>query len=423
LIDASAFDAACRLLASILDGDTRQQIIDTTAKSSDFGGALLRLRDQMRSNVWKTPGGELELERIIRKFDRKTRLEGFHVLNDWDGLSDQVNADTIPVDVLHYINDLRGSEPVDRSALSILLDYHFMHLLALLTLRIWDEGVADDNLDRVDDLLQALQGPNGSGQKFADDAETLMLIATSHYELHERGYATLLQQVRTLAPAHQLEIALGHALSMGCHLRFGFEATYARDTVNMRDDNVADYPWLCFALATVMREYERLKQTATQSRARQRVVEALLNGLSGDARAFVGAPPKSLLSCEQERADFAARFLRHRHELLAEFEPFRPTPARYSPLSFYFNFSHNVVKGTVVDALLRGQPWPLTLNDLLSSDDDVSRAALKESLAATLMAYARANPHKIRGQLMPVIVYDPGSGREAFGVTMRKLKE
>jgi hypothetical protein len=39
------------------------------------------------------------------------------------------------------------------------------------------------------------------------------------------------------------------------------------------------------------------------------------------------------------------------------------------------------------------------------------------------MAYARANPHKIRGRLTPVIVYDPQAGRQAFAVTMRKLKE
>ena len=28
------------------------------------------------------------------------------------------------------------------------------------------------------------------------------------------------------------------------------------------------------------------------------------------------------------------------------------------------------------------------------------------------MGYARANPHRIRGRLCPVIVYDPASGRE-----------
>ena len=416
-----AFDEACALIASALEATTRAQIIDAAAKAPDFGRALLRLRDQMRANVWKTGAGVIDLERIIRKYDRKTRLDGFHVLNDWDGISDKVNPDTIPVDVLHYVADQRGSDPVDRTALAILFDYHFMHVLALLSVHIWDEGDADTNLDRVGDLLQQLQGPGGSGQKFADDPETLMLIGTSHYELQERGYATLLEQVRTLNATHQLKIALGHATSMGCHLRFGFEATYARDTVNMRDDNVADYPWLCFALAITMREYERLADAGVEGVERDRVVEALLNGLSGDARAFIGAPPSSLSSCEVQRADFATRFMRHRADLLQQFEKYRPTPQRYSPLSFYFNFSHNVLKGAVVDALLRGEPWPVTLNDLLTGLGGASE--LKESLAATLMAYARANPHKIRGRLMPVIVYDPGSGREAFGITMRKLRE
>jgi hypothetical protein len=320
----------------------------------------------------------------------------------------------------------RGGDPVDRTGLGILLDYHFMHLLALLTVRIFDDGDADANLRRVGSLLDQLQGPDGSGQRFAGDAETLILIATSHYELHERGYATLLAQVRTLDATHQLNIAVGHALSMGCHLRFGFEATYARDTVNMRDDNVADYPWLCYALATVMRAYEQAAAAGTHDAASERLVEALLNGLSGDARAFVGAaPPRSLSPCEAERADFAARFMRHREALLPRFERYRPRPDRYSPLSFYFNFSHNVIKGAVVDALLRGEAWPLTLNDLLTSaqPDNGPGDDAKALLAATLMAYARANPHKIRGKLMPVIVYDPSSGREAFGVTIRKLKE
>ena len=37
------------------------------------------------------------------------------------------------------------------------------------------------------------------------------------------------------------------------------------------------------------------------------------------------------------------------------------------------------------------------------------------------MAYARSNPDRIRGQLMPVIVYDPQTGRRAFTVAMEKL--
>jgi hypothetical protein len=47
----------------------------------------------------------------------------------------------------------------------------------------------------------------------------------------------------------------------------------------------------------------------------------------------------------------------------------------------------------------------------------------KELLATTLMTYARLNPDRIRGELKPVIVYDPLAGRQAFGTTMRRLRE
>jgi hypothetical protein len=93
-------------------------------------------------------------------------------------------------------------------------------------------------------------------------------------------------------------------------------------------------------------------------------------------------------------------------------------------MSFFFNFSHNVLKGTVIDALLRGEPWQVTLNDLFTGVPGAgAKATVKEELARLLMGYARANPHRIRGRLMPVIVYDPRAGRQAFSVTMRKIRE
>jgi hypothetical protein len=349
------------------------------------------------------------------------------VLHDWDGIADKVNEDTIPVDVLHYVREKRGGDPVDRPALAVMLDYYFAHLLALLSLRIFDTGEPDANLVRLNGLLNALQGEGGSGQRFAADAETLMLIATSHFELQEIGYGRLLDRVRGLSAPHRANIAIGHAGSMGSHLRFGFEATYGRDTLKMRDDNVADYPWLCFALAGVMREYQRLRATGAPVPERARVVEAMLNGLSADARAFVGAAPStfassSLGSSEAERSEFRDAFHECRRDLVAEFEPHRPTGQTYSPLGFFFNFSHNVVKGTIVDALLRGAPWSATLNDLLSGVAGAgSELATRAALANTLMKYARGSPNRIRGRLMPVIVYDPQAGRRAFAITMQKL--
>lgn len=414
------FDHACTMVGAALQGSARQDIVAEYTKAGDLGTGLLKLRDAMRANTFKAGAHKIFLDRMIRACDGRTRAEGFHILHDWDGASQQVNPDVIPVDVLHFLVNQRGSDEAGTIEAAILLDYYFAHVLALLSMRIWDDGDADANLARLNALLADLQGPGGSGHLFADDAETLMLIGTSHYEPHEWGYGKLLDRVRTLNQDHQFKIGVGHASSMGCHLRFGFEAQCGRDTLALRDDNLADYPWLCFALAAVMREYDRRAAGAIPER--DVLAEALLNGLTPDARAFVGVPPASLSASEADRAGFLELFTRHKPELLEAFERFRPSESGYSPLSFFFNFAHNVVKGTVIDALLWGKYWDLTLNDLLSGPP---RAGLKQGdkqlLAATLMGYARSNPDRIRGKMMPVIVYDPQAGRRAYTIAMEKL--
>lgn len=421
---ATTFDGACALIGAALGGTARQAIVADASRSKDLGTALLRLRGCMRANVWLAGSGRIDLSALVDVYDRRTRQDGFHALHDWDGKADKVNDETIPVDVLYYLVDQRGAERADKTVLAILVDYYFMYVLALLSLRIWDEGDADDHLDALNRLLRDLQGPHGSGQPFADDGETLMLVATSHYERADQAYDTLLEKARGLNRSHLAKLALVHAASMGSHLRFGFAVTYGRDTVLMRDDNGVDYRWLCFALATLMKEYARLRDQGSREAERDAIAEAILNGLSPDARAFVGKPPGSLSACETERAGFHELFHRYKPDLLREFERHRASDASYSPLSFFYNFAHNVLKGIVVDALLRARPWNLTLNDLLTGISRRNRdASAKESLANTLMGYARSSPDMIRGRLEPVIVYDPRLGRQAYALTLRKINE
>ncbi|HEX6162972.1 MAG TPA: hypothetical protein VFZ31_06395 [Vicinamibacterales bacterium] len=424
------FEQACALVGGALQGEVRREIIAGLGAKS-MGKALLELRDAMRANRFRAVGQQIFLDRVIKSYDGRTRAEGFHILHDWDGVAQQTNPDIIPIDVLHFLVEQRGTDPANAHELAILLDYYFMHVLSLLTMRVWDDGDPNENLARIDRMLADLQGPYGSGQQFAADAETLMLIGTSHYEPEEWGYAKLLAKVRTLDDDHQFRVGLGHASSMGCHLRFGFEAQCGRDTLALRDDNIADYPWLCFALAAVMREYSRLADaglTTERDAAAERniavIEESLLNGLTADARAFIGVPPASLSESETDRVHFVHGFNRHKSALLESFQRYRPTDTSYSPLSFFFNFSHNVVKGTVVDALLWGEAWDVSLNDLLTSATRPGlEAGSQQLLATTLMGYARANPDRIRGQLMPVIVYDPQSGRRAFTIALEKLSQ
>jgi hypothetical protein len=416
---AANFHSACALLEDLLKGEVRQRILEDLSKSKDFSKALTRLRDSMRSGRFRAGPSQIDLSGFIRTFNNRNAQDGFHILNDWDGRADKPNEDFIPVDVLHYVlrrNETAGSL---NTVLAILLDYYFVYGLALLSLRAWDGGAADSALDRLTELLEYLQGPSGSGQKFAKDAETLVLIGTSHFEPDIMAYQRLLEKIRRLDRAHQLRVGFAHSAILSSHLRYGFENFYGKDLAKMRDDNAPDYGWLCFALATLMRTYE-----TSDGFERQRCVEGLLNGLLPDARAFLGKTPAFMLAYEAERSQFLTAFQEHKEDLFKEFEQFRPSAQDYSPISFTFNFPHNVIKAAVVDGSIRGEPWKLTINDLLNGiprGTEVGQSRL--TFARTLMEYARSSPEIVRGRPVPAIRYDPNSGLRDFVKAIGIMKE
>ena len=343
------FDHACSLVEAVLKGTARREFVDEALAAKDFRRALQRVREAMRTNVWKAGGGKVHLDAIVKAFDARTREDGFHAIHDWDGKADRVNDNTIALDVLDYIVQERGVEQPDPLVLAVLIDYHFLYILALFSLRVWDEGSPDANLDRLDGLLGDLQGPGGSGQFFAANAETLMVVSTSHFEIRDQAYDDLLARVRTLGPAHRLSSALIHAATLGSHLRFGFEVTYVRDYALMRDDNGVDYRWQCFALATLFEEFDRRHppgDAAGVSVPHDAIVEGLINGLTADATAFVGQHlPRCLAASEDEWKTCVRIFGRHRDELLREFDAHRPSESVYSPIALFFNFCQNVLKG------------------------------------------------------------------------------
>lgn len=415
------YELACDRVAAALEGDTRAKIVSTVT-SSDFDATLSRLRDCMRAHLFAAGDNQVALGRVVNQLDKRTRQDGFHALHDWHGPDSKMNEDSIPVDVLTYMIG-KGTPPADQqTVLAILLDYYFIYLLALLAMRAWDEGDPDTNYDRVSALVERLQGTNGSGQQFVENAETLVLLATSHYESDDMAYVRLAERVRGLNLTHRENFARAHASVMASHLRFGFEVTYARDMVGLRNDNDPDYPLLCFALLTLVSAYDRMVHAGSTGLERERVVEGILNGLTPDARAFVGTPPRSLADYRAECAEIRALVLEHRERLLKEFEAHGPTKEHYSPIAFYFNFLHNVLKAVVVDALLRGKPWELGLNDLLTGlPRDKALSQQKESLAQTLVGYARAHPDRIGGRFMPVILYEPRKGYRAVEEAIKHL--
>ena len=423
--DEVTFDSACRLLESVLEGDTRRKIIAKVSKGNDFRRALVRLRDCIRFNLFNFELDQLYLDKLVQSLDELTRTkDAFHVLHDWDGIADRLNEDTIPLDIANWAISTGAGASAEDNTLAVLLDYYFFYLLTILSMRVWDEGSADQNLDRVTGLVGLLQGPNGSRLKFVDNAETLMFVATSHYEPDESAYDRLLVRIRTLDREHRNRVALVHGAILASHLRFGFEASYKRDIANMRSDNAADYPWLCFALATLMSDYVGMRDDGIEGTERYRVVEGIVNALTPDVRAFVGAAPASLGGHADEHTQLRERLLKFSSDLCDEFKRHRPTGLKYSPISFFFNFPHNILKGVVVHAVLRGLPSGVTLNDLLTGlheDEEIGEAATW--LATTLMGYARANPDTIAGKPTPAVVYDPSSGLKSYSKAIRVFKQ
>ncbi len=408
------YEGVCDVLANTLRSRLRHDIFDQLIRDDDRVASLARLRTAMRSHVFKTSSVTLELDAIVARLDARTRRDGFHVLLEWHHTAYRFIEEEIPVLMLDYFQDLGIVERPAREVLPVLLDYYFLHLLGLCAMRAWDEGDPGQNLDRVSGLLADLQGPNGSGFQFMADVETLLFLAISGYEPDDLAYHRLLEKVESLDEFHRLKLALVAGPILGCHLRWGFSALYECDLDQMRVDNFVDYPWLFFAVATLVREYARLHRSGATGPGRDRVVEALLGGLTPDPAAFVGEAPASLAAYRTEHSQIRELLSRHREALLRDFEVHRPSATGYSPLGLLFNFPHNAVFAMVLMAL-RGDEGPhVPLNALLRGElqDDARLVAQR------LTAYAAADPEQRGARWVLGVEYDPEAARDRFATTL-----
>ena len=435
--------AACELLETSLRGSKRQDIVDVLLGSGDGAEALRRLRRAMRAHTFTVGSETLEFEGLVRKLDTRTRHEGFRVLHTWDHLSHRFTDDIVPVLMLDDFARTAGEEPARRVTIEILLDCYFLHVLVLCAMRVWDDEDPDEMLDRVTTLVGDLQGLDGSGHRFLDNAETLIIYALSQFHPEETAYDRLIERIVTLGQSHRTTFALASVSVLGCHLRWGFWLMYERDVLRMRNDNVGDYPWLLDSVLTLMRDYARLCDASVDDAHRADVVVGLLQGLAADPWAFAGKEPPALSEYEAEYAELRALLERHGGELLDELEGCRPSKEKYSPLSLHFNFPHNTLVAIVAMALLAGQPQQLPLNALFVrerargespardgwSEDEPAPdglpggASAQETLARALMSYSGASPDRLGIHGAMLVAYDPYSGLRSFTMTVDTIRK
>ena len=412
-----AVDDACALLETALAGPARGDILDHLDGSSRGTAAtpVARLRAAMREHTFRTSNGTLALQRVVKALDRSTRGEGFHALQSWDYHAHRFSDDIAPVLLLdRFVHD-RGPMAADRSALAILLDHYFLALLGLLALRSWDAADANAHLDRVTHLLRALNGPTGSRAVFIEDAELLLLYAISQYHPREHAYDNLLAKVWALDETHRLRVALACAPSLGSHLRWGLRFMYERDVGRMRDDNVVDYPWLLFSIVTLMRNVD------ASGPARDAVLHGLINGLSADPWAFVGAAPTSWRTHETVRDEFRDRFTARGVDLLSEFESRRPDPKTYSALGFQCNFLCNALVAMTATAL-GGAPPIASLDSLLYAGHQPTTAPAEIARYAGLLTdYSGAATRSVGTATL--VMYDPREAQHSFNTVLRVLRD
>ena len=191
----------------------------------------------------------------------------------------------------------------------------------------------------------------------------------------------------------------------------------------MRDDNGVDYTWLCFSLSTLIDAWLEAR-AAHAAEAEAAIAETIANGLSTDAGAFLDArTPSVLAGCDVERRGFRERVGDHVTALTDAFAPYRPRRRRLQSARAVLQLLSERAQGRRRRRVALGRsPTNFTersVHEPAARSDSDQR---KLRLLHTLMGFARANPDRIRGRLMPVIVYDVVAGRRAFGAMTRAIQ-
>ena len=354
---------------------------------------------------------------MVRDLDKRTRVDGFHALQSWDYRAHRFVDEPTAILMLNRVASRGESAVAEQTVLSTLLNQYFLWILGLVALRAWDDGDPNENLNRVTHLLGLLKDSPDGAPVFVENAELLTLLATSQYHPVETAYSNLLDRVRSLNEAHRAQVARYSAATLGGHLRWGFRFMYRQDYWRMRDDNAVDYPWLLFAVETLLEQYCEAVQRGASDGDVAVIAGALVNGLSADPWILVDdkSLPAELHGAWRQRV--CERIGQCSQNLLTHVAARRPDLKTYSPLSFDCNFLHNAVVAMIENATTEGSS-DASLDSLLTSVDGEARPVLGS--ARRLARYAACTAQAVGGPSL--IVYDSFNGSKCFDIALDALR-
>lgn len=411
-------DTLLSQLGALLGAGGRSRVLDEVTERGSFDDHLRRLRKRMGEHGFGTD--PKALSKCVRRLDNRTRQDGFRVLHSWDHQDHAFSRDVVPALLLDFFvrSEVESAEP--RTVLGILLDYYFLHLLALAAMRAWDTEDPDATMGHVHDLVEMLQGSNGSGHCFVEDAETLLIHALSQFHPEEQAYDRIIERVGELSLERRLKFAVASAAVLSAHLRWGFWLMYGRDVVRMRDDNVGDYPWLLWTVDILLAEFLRGFDEGVPAAG---VVTALGQALAADPWIFEGGPPPALEPYRDRHGEVVARLRDRGADVIAAIGDDPPTKDRYHPLSLHFNFPHNALVAITTLALLESKPQSLPINALFKPEIvGLPEGESQEQLARLLMHFSSGSPDRLGRRGAMLVAYDPLSAMRSYSMTRDVLE-
>ena len=105
-----AFADLCNLMAPVLTGPARSDILDAAVRAPRLSDALAALGESIQADTFKTHSGTVKLARLMKHFDGLTRAEGFHALHDWDGVAARISDSTMTMRVKPVINSMTAGK-------------------------------------------------------------------------------------------------------------------------------------------------------------------------------------------------------------------------------------------------------------------------------------------------------------------------
>jgi hypothetical protein len=287
-----------------------------------------------------------------------------------------------------------------------LFNLYVIRCLALLTMRLWDDG-SGSALDRVEDRLSQVQGlldqlwriTPSDQPVLVRDARWLIPVAQSPTTDELAGYFEVAKHIaETLSEEDRIEIHKAGVRMAGGHLRSQLRHVSTQKEVSIdenslvlstRKSNALDIALLIQGLVPLLEAYEH----ARQSRDGQKKLElaaTIFQGVSPDPELFLNRldllRPYSMIEHlfittdrdghvvytpmgqrhVQLLHEYETRISRLSRPLYEDCQHFRPVDDAYSPYGVLYGFSSNLIEHMALKTLQRDAVTHFSLEDVFN---------------------------------------------------------